>query len=219
MDRWAGIEKMDPNYPVKRILGPYRFEIPFGYMTGRPTPEQVNCYPVRKRIEFAFWMPDLRAPKDDTWGKSDFRPQEPGRDAPGPQDYIVEVPGVMFIDTKAGKSESPSVRFWNSLSMLDEAFGFEQKYGLLRVLPGKNPNVYDDYSDLSQEDYKIILNCSRPEDHRLNPLCQAYLYFTDLQLETVVRFPADALPEWRKIKDGVRTLAERWIVKGKPDQN
>ncbi|GGB10630.1 hypothetical protein GCM10011491_43190 [Brucella endophytica] len=213
---WGRIQSIDPNYLVKRILGPYTFKIPYGYMIGRPTPERLNCYPKQNRLEFAFWMPDFRAPKKDMWSEPNYRVHEPGRDAPGPQEYVVDVVGLEFIETKAGKSGSPGRRFVNGLALLRKDFRIEETYGLIHVVPGQNTPLSDDYVSLSNEGYEILLECSRPESRDSNPSCKAYLYFTDLQLEAVMQFPADALPEWQKIKDGVRILVERWIVKEKP---
>lgn len=70
---WYKIQKMDQTYPVKRYLGPHTFYIPYGYFTGRQTPEEVNCYPKMSSLEFAFWLPDLRPPQKDMWYDANFR--------------------------------------------------------------------------------------------------------------------------------------------------
>lgn len=209
---WYKIQKMDQTYPVKRYLGPHTFEIPYGYFTGRLTPERVNCTPKQDSLEFAFWLPDLRPPKKDMWYDANFRPQEEGRAPPRSHDYVVKILSMEFIDTAQGESESPSIRFSNRLAMFNTPFRLEQKYGLLHVLP-VGLSAFDEYADLTQKNYKIKMECSLLKDNHENPLCKVHLYLTDLQLEALLLMPVDALPEWQKVKDGLRTLVQQWLVK------
>jgi len=213
MHRWAGIQKMDKTYKVRRYLGPHTFDIPYGYFTGRRTPEGVNCQPKETSLEFAFWLPDLRSPQKDMWYDANFRPKEEGREAPGPRDYVVKILSLRFVDTAKGESESPSIAFSNGLHS-DGVIRLERKFGLLHEVTDRTGTRDDSYVDLSQRDYKIKLGCSAPESKDENPLCKVYLYLTDLQLEAILLMPVDALPEWQKVKDGVRTLVERWRVQG-----
>lgn|GEM_PF-4097751 len=208
---WYKIQKMDQTYPVKRNLGPHTFEIPYGYFTGRLTPERVNCTPNQDSLEFAFWLPDLRSPKKDMWYDANYRPQEEGRVPPGPHDFVVKVLSMKFIDTAKGESESPSIAFSNGLPS-EKIIRLERKYELLHVLP-ETLGMTDDYSELSQRDYKITMRCTSPRSGAVNPGCKTYLYFTDLQLGVLLLFPADALPQWQKVKDGLRTFVQQWLVK------
>lgn len=209
---WYKIQKMDKTYKVRRYLGPHTLDIPYGYFTGRQTPEEVNCYPKMSSLEFAFWLPDLRSPQKDMWYDANFRPREEGREAPGPHDYVVNVLSLSFIDTAKGKSETPSKGFSNIVALFDKPFRIERKYDLLHVLPEENASAFDYYADLSQPDYKIFLSCSSPQEVE-NPSCKAHLYLTDRQLEALLLMPVDALPEWQKVKDSVRSLVEQWRVK------
>lgn len=202
---------MDQTYPVKRNLGPHTFKIPYGYFTGCQTPEEVNCYPKMSSLEYAFWLPDLRPPKKDMWYDANFRPKEEGRAPPGPHDYVVKVLGLEFIDTSAGKTETPTMGFSNLLPS-DEIIRLDRKFGLLHLLPD-NPGKTDLYADFSQINYKILLSCDGSESTVDNPLCKVHLYFLDLQLEVVLLMPVDALPEWQKVKNGLRTLVQQWLVK------
>jgi hypothetical protein len=43
--------------------------------------------------------------------------------------------------------------------------------------------------------------------------CEFTVYFRDLKLGALGSLPYDALPQWREVKEGIRTLLERWIVK------
>ncbi|PRA75508.1 hypothetical protein CQ054_22920 [Ochrobactrum sp. MYb29] len=212
MQRWAGLAGMDPTYKVRRYLGPHTFDIPYGYFTGRPTPERVNCYPKETSLEFAFWLPDLRPPKKDMWYEAYFRPAEEGRPAPGPDEYVVTILGMSFVDTSKGESETPSRAFSNRV-FPNEITQIERKYGMLHVLTDKVGAFQDTFADLSQPDYKIAMICSTPGTTDENPLCKVRLYLTDLQLEAILLMPVDAVPQWQKVKDGVRTLVEQWRVK------
>ncbi|GLU27557.1 hypothetical protein Brsp01_27900 [Brucella sp. NBRC 12950] len=208
---WSKIQSMDKTYPVKRYLGPYTFNIPYGYFTGRQTPEEVNCHPKESSLEFAFWMPDLRFPKKDMWYDANFRPKEEGQAPPGPQDYIVKVISLKYIDEAAGESETPSVWFSNGLPS-DEVVRLERQYDLLHVIP-ENPRLSEAYADLSKRDYKISLDCTSVRSGADNPSCKTYLYLTDLHLEALLLIPADALTDWKNVKDSVRSLVEQWRVK------
>ncbi|MGN6448588.1 MAG: hypothetical protein ACTHLK_08325 [Brucella intermedia] len=211
MHRWAGLQKMDKTYKVRRYLGPHTLDIPYGYFTGRRTPEGVNCHPKESSLEFAFWLPDLRFPQKDMWYDASFRPKEEGHEAPGPHDYVVKILSLRFVDTARGESETPSRWFTNGLR--EQVNRIEKKYGLLHVLTDRVGAFDDSFADLSQRDYKIAMDCSTPGGTDENPLCKVHLYLTDLQLEAILLMPVDALPEWQKVKDGVRTLVERWRVK------
>jgi len=209
---WYKIQKMDKTYKVRRYLGPHTFDIPYGYFTGRQSPEEVNCYPKMSSLEFAFWLPDLRSPQKDMWYDANFRPKEEGRPAPGPEEYIVKILSLKFVDTAKGESESPSIAFSNGLRS-NQIIRLERKYGLLHELTDSVGAFEDNFADISQRDYKIQLSCSTPESKDENPLCKVYLYLTDMQLEAILLMPVDALPEWQNVKDGVRTLIEQWRVK------
>src|SRR5690554_4325538 len=80
---------IDHDYIVRHTMGPHSFDIPYGYIIRRPPPEWVDC--PGDKLTFAFWMPDLRAPKDDMWSQPNYRVQEPGRSKPGMDEFIVKV--------------------------------------------------------------------------------------------------------------------------------
>lgn len=202
---------MDKTYKVRRYLGPLTFDIPYGYFTGRQSPEEVNCYPKMSSLELAFWLPDLRSPQKDMWYDANFRPKEEGRAAPGPDEYVIKILSLKFVDTAKGESETPSRWFTNGLR--DPVIRLERKYGLLHELTNRVGTFDDNFADLSQREYKIALDCSASESKDENPLCKVHLYLTDLQLEAILLMPVGALPEWQKVKDGVRTLVEQWRVK------
>ncbi|MFP1646308.1 hypothetical protein [Pontitalea aquivivens] len=203
----GGIMLMDHSYPVRRELGSNRFDIPYGYLTVRPPPSRINCFPKRDSVSFAFWVPDLRAPKDDWLFQPDFRVQEPGRPRPDADEFVVKVSSVSPED-----QWTPAIGFKNLIDSWEKPYRIELRHGLLHILPGENPQAFDTYADLSQENGQFLLACDRPESRVPNPLCRCDLYFSDLQLEAALRFPRDALPRWREIRDGVRTLLDRWAV-------
>jgi len=203
----GGIMMMDHSYLVRRELGQNRFDIPYGYLTVRPPPSRVNCFAKRSNISFAFWMPDLRAPEKDMWSQYDFRLQEPDRQTPGPDEFIVM---VSFLAPE--HQYTPAIGFKNLIDGWKKPYQIELRHGLLHILPGENPLAFDMYADLSQENGQLLLDCDGPDSDVPNPLCAGDLYFSDLELEASLQFPADALPKWREIRDGVRTLLDQWAV-------
>ncbi|TCQ71849.1 hypothetical protein EDF68_1247 [Ochrobactrum sp. BH3] len=146
------------------------------------------------------------------WYDAYFRPAEEGRPAPGPDEYVVKILGMSFVDTSKGESESPSRWFANSI-YADQVTEIEHKYGLLHIRTDKIGAFDDTFADLSRPDYKIAMDCSTPGSTSENPLCKVFIYLTDLQLEAILLMPVDAVPQWQKVKDGVRTLVEQWRVK------
>src|SRR5690606_8024771 len=148
-------------------------------------------------------------PRDDMWSQPDFSVQEPDRPKPSLDEFIVEV-------TTATPRErgSPSIRFRNIVRDLKNSYRVEISHGLLKVVPSKDAATVDDYADLSDSNGQVSLECTNPGPNVPNPLCAGYLYFSDLRLELTIVFPADALPKWREIRDGVRTLLDRWAVQG-----
>ncbi|KAA9361438.1 hypothetical protein [Ochrobactrum quorumnocens] len=204
MQRWIGLDSMDRSYLVRHEVGPHVVDVPYGYMTGRATPERVNCTPRRSKIEFAFWMPDQRPPVADMWHHANFRMQEPGRDKPGANEYIVKVLGAWYVDPKSSENGSPAVRFPNML----KNYQTEEKYGLKHIQNGRDNE--DAYGSVSDQRFNITLNCSHRTEYIINPSCKAYLYFTDTRIESVILFPSDALSEWGQIKDAVYKLLMQW---------
>lgn len=204
---WGRIQTIDHSYLVRRQVGPHRFQIPYGYFVRRQTPERVNCYPVRKSIEFAFWTPNLRPPKNDTWSQPNYRVQEEGRAKPGAHEYVVQILATEYIPEGSTKP-TPAEGFRNLTSPSQKT---DERYGLTHVLPDAAAGKSDTYVSSSDPRYEILLSCVKPEENYFPyPSCKTYLYLTDLRLELVLIFPTDALPEWRKVVDGVHTLITRW---------
>ncbi|KAA3503680.1 hypothetical protein DXM26_16875 [Agrobacterium tumefaciens] len=208
---WGRIQQMDHSYLVKRQVGPHRFEIPYGYHIGRRTPERVNCYPIRDSIEFAFWMPDLRSPRNDMWSEPDYRVQEEGRPVPSAREYVVQILATKYIPEGSTKP-TPAEGFHNLTLPTQKT---DERYGLTHTLPDADAGEMDTYVSSSDPRYEILLLCLKPEQNYFPyPSCKTYLYLTDLRLELVLIFPTDALPEWRKVVEGVHTLITRWRTDG-----
>ncbi|GHC78930.1 hypothetical protein [Limoniibacter endophyticus] len=213
--RWARMQSMDRKYLIRKELGPHTFYIPWAYFMGRQTPERVNCHPITEEIEFAFWMPDLRAPQEDVWLPWTFRPQEKGREPPQENEYVVKVIEVKSIspENHAGKYE-----FWFknvSSRISDSRYSIEEKYSLKRIVPDVyDPReAFDFYAQLSDERFSIFLRCTHPQFKVVNPLCDGNLYLRDLGLEIVFRIPNDSLPQWFEIKNATHTLLTAWNEK------
>lgn len=178
---------IDHSYIVRHTMGPHSFDIPFGYIIRRPPPEWVNC--PGDKLTFAYWMPDLRSPKDDMWAQPNFQVQEPGRPKPGSDEFVVKVMWTSLTD-----KGSPSNRFRNFIGGLDKPYGLDIRYGLLHVLPDENYRAFDNYADLSHDNNQVFLECTKSSATIPNPTCEADLYFSDIQLELTMQFPRDALP-------------------------
>lgn len=206
-DAQGSILLMDPGYLVKRQLGAHNFEIPYGYLVGRPPPEVMNCVPKQESISFAFWMPDLRPTKNDAWSQPNYRLQEEGRSKPGTHEYVVQILATNYIP-EGSTRPTPAEGFHNLISPSQKT---DERYGLMHALPDAPPGDMDTYVSSSDPRYEILLSCLKTEENYFPyPSCKTSLYFTDLRLKLVLIFPTDALPEWRKVLEGVHTLITRW---------
>ena len=88
---WAMQQKelIDPAYPVSITLGDQAFHVPWGYLGGRPLPQQLHCQS-RPFYGVQFWIPSLDAPERDLSGLPEFKPSEARRPTPGPDEYVVK---------------------------------------------------------------------------------------------------------------------------------
>lgn len=68
-------------------------------------------------------------------------------------------------------------------------------------------NVSTQYIKLEDDKEEIFVDCEVGGSCRLN------IYYSDLQLSLRAEIPGDAFPQWRAVKDGTRTLLERWMVR------
>ncbi|WP_026620365.1 hypothetical protein M728_004054 (plasmid) [Ensifer sp. WSM1721] len=202
--------EIDPNYPVKFRMGQWRFAVPYAYGTGRKTPERVNCGPVRNRFEFAFWMPDLRAPKDDSWGNPDWRPQEPGRPRPGADEFLVKVP---FAEEVTADTVPPAIMFKNLIELARGQYRLSFAHGGLIQLDrlGTEDDSQSTFVNLEDGRDELKITCYPPVV--AEPACEFDLLFRDLSLTVNGMLPQNGVPQWRAVKAGIRTLLERWIVR------
>jgi len=196
---------IDHKYIVRHTLGQFRFDIPYGYIIRRPSPEFVNC--PGDKLAFAFWMPDLRAPQDDMWSQPSYRVQEPGRPEPVADEYIISV-----ISATPRKHADLSTRFTAHVGRFEKPYRLDFEDGLLHVLFDENNSAFDDYFDLSSTDEQYHIFCTKEDVNLPNPSCRADIYLNDINLGLFVQFPLDALPHWKEIGQGARTLLKRWQV-------
>ncbi|SDN39094.1 hypothetical protein [Ensifer sp. YR511] len=199
---------IDPDYLVKFQMGQRQFAVPYAYGTGRQTPERINCAPVRNRFEFAFWMPDLRAPKEDSWSKPDWRPQEPGRSRPSDDEYLVKAP---FVEEVTSATVPPPRILENLIGIAHGEYRLSFAYdGLIRLSYSDDSEAT--YFNLEEGHEEVMIRCHATT--LAEPACKYKLMFRDLSLVVEGSMPdKNGLSQWRSVKAGIRTLLERWLVK------
>ncbi len=210
-----GIQELDPSYPVEyRLQGGQIFRIPYGYGF-RARAEDVNCHPETSRFRFSFWMPDLRSPQKDPLGLAESRPREDNQAVPGQNQYIVLVRFVeRATDADYADSKLPSRWFRNWIDLFEQRYVLRPAHdGLLQIIETGRSSLFDppvvstQYINFEDDKEEIFVDCEVGGSCRLN------IYYSDLQLILRAEIPGDAFPQWRAVKDGARTLLERWMVK------
>jgi len=196
-------EKYDPNHPVAFQLNEQlKFSIPRPYTYPRTFWSHLGCDPKTDLFGFAFWMPDLRAPQHDMWGRPDFRIREDGRPKPGKDEFLVIIPTVEVVtdeEDAPSSNKAPWRQFKNNMTYLvGKRYMLKLEYGgLIHVAPVKEKiggEVYVNFEDGRDE---IMIDCDYPYQ------CFFDLYLSDHGLGMRGTFPKDALSHWREIKTGL----------------
>ncbi|SCX03913.1 hypothetical protein DSM25558_0583 [Agrobacterium sp. DSM 25558] len=208
-------EKVPADYLVVRELGAHKLKVPYGYLTPRERETEVNCYPKRQKLEFSFWMPDLAPAAKDPWFSGDLRPKEPNRSSASQDSYLVKVIGAWYVAEGADDYVNPETRFKNSLNGPQGPYPLETVFGLTHIIEPQGTLSFDGYGQVSEDDFKIQIDCIANHQAFPNPNCKAHLRLTDLNVNAVLLFPVDALPQWRAVKDAVHSLMSKWIVEAK----
>lgn len=195
---WYRIQNMDPVYLVYRRLegGQQAFNIPYAYLFSRPTPEGVNCY--QDGFDFAFWMPTLAPSKKEAFYASGWPPEELD---PPDGSHLIRVPYVRVIPDGEDTPGFPFSSIEFEMDMYKERIPFES--ALTRITP--LDFWLQTYVNVEEE---ALLECLS-----LSEGCEFTFYFRDLKLAVQGSFAKDKLSQWKAIKDGTRTLLERWMVK------
>jgi hypothetical protein len=129
---WYRKENMDLTYLVFRRLegGGQAFNIPYAYLSYRPTPERVNCYSEREGFELAFWMPTLVPSKKEAFYANGW---PPGELDPPDGSYLVLVPYVRVIPDGKDTPGFPFSSIEFIMDMYKERIPFES--ALTRITP------------------------------------------------------------------------------------
>jgi hypothetical protein len=201
----SGIPLDEPiSIEVRGVL----FRVPAGYLDPWPTGLAQGVTNKRERLSVAFWMPDKRP-----W----FRPREPGRALPRPDEYIVDltVPRPFLADDAGDLS--PIQRYKNLIKVVgaqtgEAAVSFEKQHGLLRFWHTKDRNPFTYYRHLEGTHPQLLLRCTPPEQALPNPVCDGYVHFESDGLGFYVVFSRDNLARWREIVTTARELLLTWRV-------
>ena len=192
-------------------------QIPRGYVVGWPQPNAKEN-PIRSdNISFTFWMPDLRFVEIPDSSIIGARPQEKGRTKPLDAAFVVRVIGLEKIHLGETGYVSPQMSFSNLTSPQTSSTGYEfinEGFGLIRFRernwPHQKPRPFVNYVHIEDSDPQIILRCT-PSDQQVSlPLCDGKVHFAASDLAFRVRFPKEALPQWKEIVTAVRQLFNGW---------
>lgn len=195
---------IDPTHPVAINLGPLKFKIPWAYIYPRPFSTHLNCNPNRESVGITFWIPDLKAPERDLWGKPEFHPSEADRPNPGPYESIITVTGIQYYGPGYILKESSADQRIERLLRLyrDDGLKIVNQDGLSKMQTKYTTEENDQYY-FRNDAGSLLLSC-------MPRYCQAYLDLKDMNLTVQFAIRREVFRKYRQASEGIRTLLIRW---------
>ncbi|MBZ9658212.1 hypothetical protein LB523_04095 [Mesorhizobium sp. ESP-6-4] len=195
---------IDPAHLVAINLGPLKFRIPWAYFYPRPFSTHLNCNPNRKSVSIQFWIPDLKAPERDLWGKPEFHPSETDRPHPGPYESVIVVTGIQYYGPGYPLKESSAEQRIEKLLRLyrNDGLNLINQGGLMKMRTKYTTEEDGQYYFRSKTD-SLFLWC-------MPKYCQAYLDLRDLNLTAQFTIRREVFRSYLQASQGIRTLLARW---------
>lgn len=190
--------------------------VPAAYLSPWPQQKVRNRINSTGSLRFEFWMPDKRYLEISPLSNTAFRPREPGRGEPAKDAYIVRVWDLQPIKPDEPGYISPERAFRNEIASRQppgSKYSFhEEDFGLVRFWPSDQPDskFAVEYRHKEGSDPQVLMDCSVPDQWRVNPACSARVHLVADGLALFVVFPREEVAHWRDVVLAARDLYKSW---------
>lgn len=177
-----------------------RLLVPYGYFFDRYSVDVSTCRNDRGSLDFNFWIPDLSAPEEDSFGATGWRPVEKNR-THAPNEFL-----VIVTNTKREELPGSYNLFLPPISKpLDPDL---QDTGLTSMLPAGDMDIQTAALFERTEKSEAVVYCYATAPGR--EFCEFKLNLKSIGFSMKGYIPRSGLPRWKEIKDGITKLLVRW---------
>ncbi|MBY3177580.1 hypothetical protein HFO27_23565 [Rhizobium leguminosarum] len=190
---------LNPRRIFAVVLGPYRFSVPWVFLSGRPRADLHSCeLGVNKlAIQFRF-NGNVSIPISEI----DYSYDGVGFGNDAPSD-LVEIQALQFYDRAPQDYFDPSLRYRNTIRAVTAAGSVKVIDGLEEMKPGWSATEGTHWH-LATDDTEVFISCDLIE------LCTGFLNLRDLHLSAHITLKQHSVSELRKIDATLRSLISNW---------
>ncbi|MBY3326383.1 hypothetical protein HFO02_22695 [Rhizobium laguerreae] len=190
---------LDPMRTFAVVLGPYRFSVPWVFLSGRPRANLQSCELGVNKLAIQFrYNGDVSVSSNEidySYGGVGF-----GNDAPSD---FVEIQALQFYDRAPQDYFDPSLRYKNTIRAVTTAGSVKVIDGLEEIKPGWAATEGTHWHRATDET-EVFISCD------LISLCTGFLNLRDLHFSAHITLKQHSVREIRKIDATLRSLISNW---------
>ncbi|MBY3142425.1 hypothetical protein HFO65_30130 [Rhizobium laguerreae] len=190
---------LDPMRTFAVVLGPYRFSVPWVFLSGRPRTDLQSCELGVNKLAIQFrYNVDVSVSSNEI----DYSYDGVGSGNDAPSD-LVEIQALQFYDRAPQDYFDPSLRYRNTIRAVTTAGSVKVIDGLEEIKPGWSATEGTHWH-LATNETEVFISCD------LISLCTGFLNLRDVRLSAHITLKQHSVREIRKIDATLQSLISNW---------